>query len=832
MTAGTMTNLEIYIIQPSERTNLIENPSIETGTTGYTAINATISSDTSYSRYGIASLKIIPTDANAAGAYYSIVLTNGTTYQFSASILGTAGVRYKLAVLDDTGMAVEVEREFLANGHWQRKSVEFTADESDTFYLAVIRLEGQSDTSTYWVDGYQLEVGNEPTTFICGDNESLGMVDERAEYYWVGEPNASKSVRKWWTQSGGTLLRLRDYCRIISIDGIGLPDIRPVSVPMMLGGSIYQFSRPGSRLISMTLDFTGSDPGEVQSDIAVISSALDITSAMHNQLLRLMLVGYNSDGTVEGSDTVFLDVAYRGGLEGSFSSYRHERRTIVFEQYAPAMIGEGWSEYSLAYQQALSGYCLVRVTRTGTYDNMGITAAADGQGNCMVKDRNGVYYLGGLFGNLNSIIEADYVAKLDTSGAWKEISSSTLNDQVRCMLVDNLNRVWFGGSFTNAGGNADADYICRINENGDTFYSVVASGYPCNGAVYALAMSRVGQIYVGGAFTDISNTGADYLARFDGTNWNAVKSATALNGTVYAVIPDPWGDGVIVGGNFTNAGGTTGLNYLARVTVSGSTYDYVALTDLDAPNGAIYAIHYDPNLGRLYVMGNFTTIGGTDANRIAYWDGSNWIAMDTGFNALNQLCGMVSEHGKLHCACNGATYAGSVKLPDGYAIWDGNQWIAPKFDISGSAGSRSVYYDPDTDDLMYLGPVSGTKVEGVTSVEVEGYAETYPVLTIVGPGTVYGIKSYITGQRVDFNELNLITGETVTIQFTSSGYIVRSTVRNSIANQTGGGSGTLKLVPGTNKIGLFVYGSTTSETAATLRFRQAYRSFGHAIWSD
>lgn len=824
--------LEIYLIKPEERTNLVVNPSVEVDTTGYTPFNSTIARSVADSRYGIASLKVTPVDTDEAGAYYSVALTTGVKYHFSASIKGAAGITYRIAIQDDTGMMVEAGLDFVANGHWQRKYVTFTADESDTFYLAVVRLEAQDDTTAFYLDGFQLEVGDYPTTFICGDNEIMGMVDTRDEYYWTGAPNASTSIRKWWTQSGGQMLRLRDYCRLAKVEGLGLPGVQPLSVKYTLGGAGYQWSRPGSRLIMLTLDFYGDNPGDIATKIAAIADAVNITNTMHNQLLRLMIVGYNSTGAIEGSDVLFVDVAYRAGLEGSLSSYRHERKTIAFEQYSPSMIGEGWSASALSWQQDLSGYCVVRERHTGVIDNFEITTAADGQGNVLVKDSVGTYYLGGLYGNLNGGTYADYITKYTPSGGWDSIDDDTLNGEVLAAVIDNNDRLYIGGSFTNAGGKADADYIAYAEKDGKEFLQIVSSGNPCNGAVYALAMSRLGTIYIGGAFTDISGTGADYLARYDGTTVAVVKSATALNGAVRCIIPDPWGDGVIVGGAFTSAGGTSGLNYIARVTVSGSAYDYVSITDVASPNGAIYAIHWDEDLGRLYVMGDFSTIGGITANRIAYWDGSNWRAMGTGFNALNAPCGMVSEHGKLHCACNGAAYAGGVALPDAYAIWDGNQWMAPMFDISGAASSRNIFYDKETDDVFYLGPVAGTTTEAPTTITVNGYADVYPVLSVIGPGTIYGIKSYKTGQKIYFNGLTLLAGEEITFVFTRTGYKIYSNRRGRLQGyRVPGGSTTFRLEPGVNKIGMFIYGSTSAATTAVLRWRESYLAFEQAVYT-
>ena len=87
-----------------------------------------------------------------------------------------------------------------------------------------------------------------------------------------------------------------------------------------------------------------------------------------------------------------------------------------------------------------------------------------------------------------------------------------------------------------------------------------ALGGGLNQCVYAIAVEGP-NVYVGGIFTDAGgNTNADHIARWDGASWNALGSG--LNGDVSAIAVE--GPNVYVGGAFTDAGGNANADRIAR----------------------------------------------------------------------------------------------------------------------------------------------------------------------------------------------------------------------------------------------------------------------------
>ena len=129
-----------------------------------------------------------------------------------------------------------------------------------------------------------------------------------------------------------------------------------------------------------------------------------------------------------------------------------------------------------------------------------------------------------------------------------------------------------------------------------------------------------GHIVAGGQFTTVAGNTANYIALWDGTNWQVLGDG--FNGKVLAL--EVYQNQIVAGGEFTQSG-TTNINYLAYW--DGSAWSELA----SGTNGNVHAIKaWDL---RLFVGGSFDTVGNIAANNIAYYDlGSGWTAMGTGTN--------------------------------------------------------------------------------------------------------------------------------------------------------------------------------------------------------
>ncbi|HSC76370.1 MAG TPA: thrombospondin type 3 repeat-containing protein, partial [Pseudomonadales bacterium] len=223
-------------------------------------------------------------------------------------------------------------------------------------------------------------------------------------------------------------------------------------------------------------------------------------------------------------------------------------------------------------------------------------------------------------------------------------------------VVSNGTDVYIGGSFTLVGDTA-ANYVARWD---GSHWNTLGSGL--NGQVRSLALDGAGNLYVAGLFTAAGGVSASGIAKWNGVSWSALGAG--ITG-IQALTVDAAGN-VYAGGGFNYSGA------LGRV----AKWDGVSWSGLGVGmNSSVYALTFDSN-GVLYAGGDFTNAGGVSANRIAKWDGTNWSALGSGFSATVRALSVDSSN---------ALYAGG--LFSGYIQkWNGSAWS-----VLGSGMNNAVY---------------------------------------------------------------------------------------------------------------------------------------------
>jgi hypothetical protein len=117
-----------------------------------------------------------------------------------------------------------------------------------------------------------------------------------------------------------------------------------------------------------------------------------------------------------------------------------------------------------------------------------------------------------------------------------------------------------------------------------------------------------GSLYVGGNFSTAGGITARGIARWNGTSW-AAPTTTIFDAIMSFEI---YNDNLIIGGQFASFAGNPNI-----ISFNGTSFTTLGS---GGANSNVRALRV--NGGRLYAGGDFTTIGGVTASRIAYWDGS------------------------------------------------------------------------------------------------------------------------------------------------------------------------------------------------------------------
>lgn len=208
------------------------------------------------------------------------------------------------------------------------------------------------------------------------------------------------------------------------------------------------------------------------------------------------------------------------------------------------------------------------------------------------------------------------------------------------------------------------------------------TGGDLNGEVTAMCVVN-GELFVAGSFTQAGSVAANKVARWDGGAWRACGNITETNLTIRAMVNF---DGrLICGGNISTIAGVT-INGLARW--SGSSWSsYATLAEQSGP-GDVHTMLVDGNL--LYIGGALDHAGTITVANIARYD------LTTGlWNDLGGGCGLptgatewvysLAKRNSDIFALGTFTRAGGNVAIQKIARWDGFGWFA--------AGSAFRYGD-------------------------------------------------------------------------------------------------------------------------------------------
>ncbi len=231
-------------------------------------------------------------------------------------------------------------------------------------------------------------------------------------------------------------------------------------------------------------------------------------------------------------------------------------------------------------------------------------------------------------GNFTTIggISANNIAKWNyVNNTWSALNTG-VPSECFSLAIDNtdpVNKILYIGVL----GTSAFDYLYKWN--GSVMTDI--SGSTIIATVRSLCFYNT-KLYIGS-----DDTG---LYSYDGLNYNTIY--TFGSGIIYSIIAKD--NKIYIASNIPS-------KYCAYYDLVNTTWTNLSPID---PNGSCRSLaFYNSNL---YVAGNFTTINGINANRIAVWNGTSWSNVGDG---LNNLCKYITIQNNFLYAGGTFTQAGS-----------------------------------------------------------------------------------------------------------------------------------------------------------------------------
>lgn len=268
---------------------------------------------------------------------------------------------------------------------------------------------------------------------------------------------------------------------------------------------------------------------------------------------------------------------------------------------------------------------------------------------------DGKLIAGGVFDTVNGMAKGHIAA-------WDGVSWTPLGEGVNRrpgiwdMIVYNGDLI-VTGTFDSAGSVASKNYALWNGTSWEAFGP--------EGGVGCYSMT----IFQGDLI--LSNALGGGFSRWDGSSWTTIP--IPMNGGTYSL--DAYNDQLIAGGFFVTAGEDT-VNHIIA-------WDGVNWTPLDGGIGPEYAKGSNVSVqslfnygGDLIVGGNFTLAGGDTANYIARWDGSSWHPIGGGMGGTydedHWVTALTEYNGDL--VAGGFFTTAEGMIVNRIAAWDGDAW--------------------------------------------------------------------------------------------------------------------------------------------------------------
>ena len=800
------------VIVPIERTNMVTNPSFETGTTGWSAVASGSLSRTAARQYhGAYSLAVFPGAGAGDGASYDLTLVSGRTYAISAKVFGQAGVRYQLS-LATTGNVDLANIRWTGDGTWRWVWCYYKEPTGATRRIIVKQLSSPPPANrSFYVDGVQCEyvqtTGDTVSTYIDGDQVGLVPNQYPPAYYWTGTPHASTSVRSGLTRAGGMVMPLGRFGFLLTaIVGLGLIPPQITATPFaQLDGAQYMRTRKAPRTFTLIGRIDASTPGQLDRQRGALGALLDRDASARQQPLMLRYQKY--DGVTPIGDAALIPALYAGGLDGNQDNLHAEQLPISFTMQLPLIVAEGGEGAAIEVQTTVTTNRIAYRDPAGTWASIG-TGAATQQVTSIAQGLDGKVYIGGGFSSFNGVANTKQICVYDpATGSVAALGTGgSGGNRVNRITVAPGGAIWITGDLTSMGGVAGADYVAYWDG------SWHAVGTPPGAVSTSLNVPAVFDASGNFYYTRVGAA----INKWGGASWTTLGTAAGGSAVIIGLGRFPNGD-LIAHGNFTSVSAVSATNII-RYSFAAAAWQALGGT---VPGSTVQAVGFD-QAGTLYAGG---ATGGSSC--LWVWGGSAWtqVGAITG-GTLYSIAGL--PDGTL-LVSGSFTSANGVSLPDGLGIYAGSALQPLNVDLPGSALISVVRALRDGTIMLGFDQAGTATVPSASTTLVNsGTAKAYPTITIKGPSSgtsrIYEMRNVTTGRSILLN-YTINAGETAVFRFDPTNLSFFSDFQGNLASKMlpGSSEADFFLAPGEdgNILSFFAAGSTVT---AIIQWQPAYNA--------
>ncbi|MEP7094109.1 MAG: delta-60 repeat domain-containing protein, partial [Flavobacterium sp.] len=273
---------------------------------------------------------------------------------------------------------------------------------------------------------------------------------------------------------------------------------------------------------------------------------------------------------------------------------------------------------------------LIRLNSDGSHDTTFNTAQAASSGiiNQIVEQSDGKIIIVGSFTKYDGVT-VNRVARILANGNLDPgfLTGLGAPANINSIQIQTDGKIILAGNFIKFNG-IDVNKIIRLNQDGsiDATFNI---GTGFNQDINTMVLQSDGRIIIGGEFTDYNGIAANRIIRLnpDGTIDSGFLSGTGLsNGSVYVIKTDALGN-IMLGGSFTDLYNGSEVNRLLFLDGSGNIK-----TNFDIGSGpasaSVLVLNYASD-GSWLIGGSFSVFDSQNQGRLAKIDGNG--IHDTGY---------------------------------------------------------------------------------------------------------------------------------------------------------------------------------------------------------